>query len=122
MPEKIKRKISEANKGKMIGDKNPMFGKTHTESTKAIISRTHTGVIFTEERREKISKGKQGKNNPMFGKQGEKAGNAKLTNLQAAEIRKLFAEKTHTARQLATLYNIDITCIYDIINGYSYNH
>ena len=44
-------KISEAMKGKFKGEKNPMFGKSHSEETKALMSEARSG-----------------ENHPMFGK------------------------------------------------------
>lgn len=32
--EETRKKISEANKGKMIGDKNPFYGRKHSDETK----------------------------------------------------------------------------------------
>ena len=87
------------------GEKNPMFGRTHREESKKIMSERHLGKKLTEEHKEKIgdyfrgrfvgekngffgkthpeeskkrmSEKRRGENNPMFGRKGEKAPNFK---------------------------------------------
>jgi group I intron endonuclease len=74
--DEAKRKISEANKGRLLGEKNhlygvrkyreenPFYGKHHTEETKEKLSKIHKGTKHTEEAKQKISKSMYGKNNP----------------------------------------------------------
>ena len=38
-----KRRMSESKKGKLLGDKNPFYGKTHSEETRIKISEAHKG-------------------------------------------------------------------------------
>jgi group I intron endonuclease len=69
--EETKKKISEANKGKLAGDKNPQYGKTgkdsqwwqrkHTEEEKIKISIANKGRVFTEKHRRNISNSNKGK-------------------------------------------------------------
>jgi hypothetical protein len=61
--------MSASKKGKKIGDKNPMFGKTGEDSP-------NFGKVHSEETRKKMSEkatgrpGRAGDKNPMFGKKG----------------------------------------------------
>ena len=43
LSEKSKKKISEANKGKLVGGKNPMYGKTHSLEVRKKISEANIG-------------------------------------------------------------------------------
>lgn len=61
-------KISRALKGKMVGSKNPMYGKVgtfkgkkHTEETKKRLSEIHSGKTLTEEHKRKIGESGKGK-------------------------------------------------------------
>ena len=61
MTEEQKKKISESMKGKMSGEKNPMYGKQRTEEWK--------------KRHSEVMKGKMsGEKNPMYGKEGTNIG------------------------------------------------
>jgi hypothetical protein len=56
-------------KGCFSGEKNPFYGKKHTEETrKKIRENGNTEHTKTKEFREKISKATKGNKNPMFGK------------------------------------------------------
>ena len=52
LSDETKQKISEALVGKMAGENNPMYGKTHSEETKEKISKANTNP--SEKTREKI--------------------------------------------------------------------
>lgn len=59
LSEKSKKKISEANKGKLVGGKNPMYGKTHSLEVRKKISEANIGrkIIkgpMSEEQKNKI--------------------------------------------------------------------
>ncbi|APC25634.1 GIY-YIG catalytic domain-containin endonuclease [Only Syngen Nebraska virus 5] len=54
--EEVKQKMSEAQ----IGEKNPMYGKEHTEESKKKISESNTGKTRTEESKKKISEARIG--------------------------------------------------------------
>ena len=77
-----KIKISKSQKGKqnIIGEKNPFFGKHHTEETKKWLKIKSTGQIRSKEVKEKISLRTSGINNPMYGKH--------LTEEQKEKLRK----------------------------------
>lgn len=71
-----KRKISEANKGRLSGEKNhlygvrrfqeenPFYGKHHSEETKEKLSKLRSGEKKPDDFKTKISKAVSGKNNP----------------------------------------------------------
>ena len=55
MSEETRRKLSEAKKGLLSGEKNPMFGKHHSEETKQKIGEVHKGKHIYEEQKKKLS-------------------------------------------------------------------
>ena len=85
--ESIKQEYSKLQSERIRGEKNPMWGRTHTEEAKRVISEKNTGKRLTEEQvarqvaaqtgrkrgpfsdewRAKMSESKQGKNNNRFG-------------------------------------------------------
>ena len=60
--EEHKKKMSEARKGKLVGEKNPMYGKHHSEETRKKLSEAKKGKQLSEETRKKMSESKKGKN------------------------------------------------------------
>lgn len=44
------------------------FSKKHSEKTKSKMSKSHKGIIFSEEHKRNLSLSKKGKNHPMFGR------------------------------------------------------
>lgn len=99
-------KISEAQRGKtlstkhkenisqsLIGEKNPFYGKTHTEESK-----------------KKMSKKRK----------GELAWNSKLTLEQVYEIRKKYIPRKYSQYKLAEEYGVTRGCIGMIINNKSW--
>lgn len=74
--DEVKRKVSEANKGRFAGEKNyfynvhryqeenPFYGKHHSEETKAKLSKLRSGEKKSDDFKRKISKATTGKNNP----------------------------------------------------------
>jgi len=59
--DETKRKISDKLKNKMIGDKNPFFGKEHTNKAKEQISNSLKGRKLSETTKNKISESNKGK-------------------------------------------------------------
>ena len=55
--EEFRKKNSDAHKG----EKNPMYGKKHSEEARKKISEGNKGKLFSEERRNRISIAKKGK-------------------------------------------------------------
>ena len=74
--EETRNKISKSLKGKMAGEKHPMYGKHRSEETKIRIGEGNKGKIMPKESLQKRSKNVKekgtfkGKNNPMYGKTG----------------------------------------------------
>ena len=58
---KIRKKISNSLKGRFSGDKNPFFGKKHTEETREKIRRERKFQIITEETKAKMRLSQKGK-------------------------------------------------------------
>ena len=58
----FKRKISEAN----LGEKNPMFGKSHTKEVRKKISESNKGNIFSKEHKRKLSESRLGEKNSKY--------------------------------------------------------
>lgn len=54
--EETRRKISNSHKGLQAGEKNPMYGKHHSEETKNKISVAKKGKNRSEETKQKLSK------------------------------------------------------------------
>lgn len=50
------------------GNRNPMFGRTHSEKAKQMIGQKNTGRHHTEESKRKLSEAFLGEKNPMYGK------------------------------------------------------
>lgn len=71
------KKISENLKGKMCGDKNPFYGKKHTDETKKIISEKNKGLM-------------SGDKNPFFGKTHNEETKNKIANTLREKPKKLY--------------------------------
>lgn len=65
-----KEKISKALKGKYLGKNSAMYGKRHTEESKALMREKHTGKKASEATRKKMSESQKGKHS------GENSANA----------------------------------------------
>lgn len=73
-----RRKMSEAKKGKYVGENNPNYGKRgkdsywygrkHTEESLQKMRDAQKGHYISEETKQKISKSLSGENHPFFGK------------------------------------------------------
>jgi group I intron endonuclease len=60
-----------------LGEKNPMFGKITSESTKQKQRESATGRAHTKTAKQKCREAKLGEKNPMYGKTGEKSHSSK---------------------------------------------
>ncbi|MEN6294125.1 MAG: NUMOD3 domain-containing DNA-binding protein, partial [Methanobacterium sp.] len=81
-----KLKYSENRKGKLSGDKNPMYGKKHSEESRKKMSRPNNGdnngmfgKTHSEESRKKISEKLSGDKNPMYGKKHSEESRKKMS-------------------------------------------
>lgn len=117
-----KEKLSVLNKGKISGEKHPMFGRKHSQETKDKISAIKK-IRFN-----------RGKNNPFFGKKHSKdtieiikskakdrlfekewvIKRIKLTSENVDEIKKLYDEDVKVS-DLAEKFKVSIPCIYKVI-------
>ena len=101
--EESKKKISDALKGLLSGEKNPMFGKHHSEETRRKISESmsgesnpfygrqhsdetkqkisviHKGKHLSDEQKKKLSESMSGENNPFYGRQHSEETKRKLS-------------------------------------------
>lgn len=59
--EEVKLNLSLKMKGRFVGDKNPFFGKTHSEENREKWSKMFSGVPLSAEHRANIGKGLKGK-------------------------------------------------------------
>ena len=59
--EEIRRKISEAKKGLLSGEKHPMFGKHHSDKSKKKMSEAKKGKHHSDETKQKMSEANKGK-------------------------------------------------------------
>jgi hypothetical protein len=86
--EYLKKGLSEYNKGAY----NPMFGKTHSDDVKNLLSKLHTGKEISEWQISKIKEANTGSNNFFYGKKHTK--------------------ETTDSMKLAWINRPDITCIH----------
>lgn len=63
-----RKKLSEAHKGKQMGEDNPFYGKTHTDEFKEKMRVFRTGNKASDETKAKLSEMRKGEGNVMFGK------------------------------------------------------
>ena len=106
MSKKERKRMSKMKKGKYCGEKNPMFGKKHTDEVKEKISKINKGRVPTKEQREKISKANKGKlcgeKHPNYGKCLSLETKAKISDSTKGE-KNHFYGKHHTAETKKTL-------------------
>lgn len=60
------------------GDKNGMYGKTHSEAARTSIKQARTGTKASEETRRKMSEARTGEKNPCFGRKMSEETKAKI--------------------------------------------
>ena len=97
MSEETRKKISNANKGRIF-----------TEEHRKKIGETSKGRVFSEESKRKMSLKRKGDNNP----------NSKLTWEVVDEIRKLLV--SNTVAEVARLYNLSWSTVNSIKNNISW--
>lgn len=121
-----RKRMSENKKVIFLGEGNPFYGKHHSDETKAVLSKL-------------ASERYQGEDNPFYGKvhseetlnylseinTGSKHPQAKLTEEQVLEIRRLFptTKGTYGAQtKLAKQYGIGPGYLRNIIRRYTWKH
>lgn len=121
-PKARNKNLSNAHKGKIFtkehrqnisknhadvsGKKNPMYGKTHSDSVKEYNRSINLGRKPTKEQRIKMS----------FANKGENNSNSKLTQNQVIEIRRLHFEEGLQKKDIALMFNVKPACISKICN------
>jgi group I intron endonuclease len=125
--EETKRKIGEANKGKLVGKNSPFFGIPRSEEIRKKMSESQKGRKHTKESKEKMSKARLGKKyapcseerKEKIGKanSGENCGTSKLTWEIVDEIRSKYIPKIYGYRKLAKEYKTTPSHILSIVTG-----
>jgi Mor family transcriptional regulator len=103
-------KISK-NHADVRGEKNPMFGKTHTEEVRNKLRLKYTGFKHSQEFKQRHSEITKGINNP----------NSKLTDEIVREIRNEYNNGIKM-KDLAKKYDVNAPCIWKIIHNYTWKH
>ena len=67
LAESSKKKISEANKGRLAGEKHFNYGKHLSEETRRKIAASHVGYKPSEKQKQRARERFSGKGNPMYG-------------------------------------------------------
>ena len=111
-----------AHKGLFKGSNNPFFEKTHTQISKLKMSQSHLGCKSWNKGKSTPEHTKIKQSNARKGRfKGQDNPFSKLTNVQADEIRDLFKNKIYSAKDLSTIYGINVRSIYRIIHYEHYN-
>lgn len=107
-----KEKYSRDRKGKLVGEKNGMYGKTHTPEARKKMSNPQYGPdngmygkSHTDEAKKKISEAVSGEKNPFYGKTHTEEARQKISN--AAKIR---AEKNKSHIEIDGILYIGLGC------------
>lgn len=99
-----------------VGENHPMFGKQHSTETKQLISKNGKDRLLTDDHKQNISKSLSGKEKSIEHKKnislsknrkhiGINNPNAKLTELDLLEIKKLLEIKLSSSK-IAILFNV----------------
>jgi hypothetical protein len=137
--DEVKSKISNTLKGKLVGEKNPFYKKTHTEESRKkmsekqkdkVLSEDHklkiavgnTGKIVSDETRKKISVSGKGKKKPTISKAFKGSGNpqSKFNEVDIKNIRFNGLNKIMSVSNIAKKYKVGIVCIYNILKYKTY--
>lgn len=85
--------LKEAAKERVLGEKNPMYGKKHTEDVKKRLSEANSGKTMPTETKNKIKKSMKNKhsmeNNPFYGKTHSEESKKKISEASLKTIQKL---------------------------------
>jgi group I intron endonuclease len=121
--EETKKKISHA----LSGEGNPMYGKTHTQEVRDIISETHKGRKHTEEFCKYRSELYTGDKNPFFGKTHSDETNEKIIKRHYRTIRLRdpsgqIVEEYSTMRKFCRDHDLDRKTILRVLKGEREHH
>jgi group I intron endonuclease len=130
--EEAKKNMSEAHKGKCVGVKNPMYGRTgeknpfygkqHSEETRKLISDAHKGKQLSKETKRKIAEAtKEALSDPAIRKKMSEAAKGK-NNPSYNPIVYRFLHKdgrtfTGTQYELRKEYKLNSSCLSAVIHG-----
>ncbi len=114
--EESKNRFSEYQKINMLGDKNPFYGKKHSDETKKHLSKVRIGKKLTEEHKRNISLAQIGKRRNNNDLSGDKNPNSRLTYEIVNEIREKYKNGGVTYKDIALEYNINRGYVGYIIN------
>lgn len=95
----------------LIGERNPMYGKTHSDKTKKKMSDKLKGKTHSEESRKKIGEAKQGENHPR----------SKLTEEDVIEIKRMLKEGCKQ-KEIMKRFNIKQPTVSAIKAGRIWSH
>lgn len=86
-----KKKISDAKKGRFLGENSARFGMKNSEESKLKVSLANKGKKRTLEYRQKKSEQSKGEGNPFFGKNHSEESKAKIRERRKLQV---FTEET----------------------------
>ena len=77
--EESKKKISDTHKGLLSGEKHPFYGRHLSEETKRKLSKANKGKHLSVEHKRKISEATSGEKNPFYGRQHSEESRRKMS-------------------------------------------
>jgi group I intron endonuclease len=100
------------NHADVSGEKNPMFGKTHSNEVKEKTKLRNLGRKASDKTKSKMSEQRKGEGNS----------NSKLTEQQVLVIRELYFVNGVPQRDLAIKFNVQDACIFKIVTYRTWKH
>ena len=100
------------NHADVNGDKNPMYGKTHTDEVKEKLRLVNLGKTHTELSKLKMSEKRKGEGNSR----------SKLTKEQVLLIRDLYFINRESQKNLAIKFKVQDACIFKIVTYRTWKH
>lgn len=104
MSMETRKKLSASRSGKFCGERNPMFGKRHSEETRKKISEKALGRHHSTEARKKMSMSRSGEKNPMFGKRHSEETRKKLSIANSGKHLSAETKKKMSAKIIGMKY------------------
>ena len=122
--DEYKRKMSEAKKGKMIGENNPFYGKKHTIKSIKKMSEYQSARWTVEARKERSNnyKGKfAGEDNPFYKKEHKQSSKDKMSKAKDSikiKVRNIDTGEVFESLTLASkTYKVQVTHITRVCRG-----